>query len=961
MNGLPDSPEELLRERAWLGALARQLVRRGEVAEEAAQDALSTAATQPGPRSGVIRGWLAAILRRQLAGKRRADYRRVLREQLAARPESVPSVATTVVRFEVQRGVANAVLALGEPYRTAVLLRFWDGLSPKAIARQLDVPVETVRTRLKRGLTMLRERLDREHGGDRHAWLVPVWLAGRRTSSASASLWMGALLMTPMQKLLLGGLVMAAAAWSWLSVPWFGPERPGPVATTNEAAPGAILGRADGNTVVADERGVEIDRVNLAPEIQGNGLRVRGRLIDDETELPLAAVPVHLARWPRGGEPEVQSVSAADGEFVLTDPRAPGQDQCAVLVQAPQYALAHVRVATKRDRDGAQAVDVGDIRLTRGTLFSGQVVDQEGGGVADAQLLLPMQHIGYGDGFEPENMLGRCLRLGPGGPDGRFRLQQPIGPDISHGSLMFAVTPRGIGWCRIDPSKQRRDVADLAIRLRPAGALRIAVQTLHGQPATGVLVRALPRFGPIGIEKGGWRLEVGDDDLVAARFRGRTDDRGELQLLHLPTGEPNPLLDQSTDRRRYELWIEADGHPAQPLTPVELQPDVETRVAVRLLASRQVVVTAIVRNDLGAPIADAVVACGAATARTDASGRATLSVEASPQLGLSASCGGHRNAQHWLEPGTADAAEVSLVLARVRPLYGRVVDQFGAAAAGMLLFVDQHRVGVTDAEGGFHVGDFPLGQRPLTVSPPADIDPVRWTGEQAPETVDAEAGPVTIVLQRRPGSVDVRVAIVDAANGGALEPLQSILCLRDEASGHYFVRKQIEAERAAIVAKGTPAGRWRLDVVTATGHRGSLKFELIEGQPATELRLELMAPGTILGRLHFDRLAAPANVTLHVAHATIDPTAFVQFRRPGSWRLDVATQTLTDHQLGGTGGLQMQPRSNSSFRLDSVDPTDELVFRVLGEGITGEATVRVGPGQTRELSIEVRAKPGPGR
>jgi RNA polymerase sigma-70 factor (ECF subfamily) len=960
VNGHPDNPEALLRERAWLGALARQLVQRGELADEAAHDALSAAVTQPGPRSAGVRGWLAAILKRQLAGRRRADHRRLLREHLAARPESEPSVASTVVRFEAQRAVANAVLALGEPYRTAVLLRFWDGLSPGAIGRQLGVPVETVRTRLKRGLSMLRERLDREHGGDRQAWLVPVWLAGRRAGSAMAYWWMGVLLMTTMQKLLVGGVVLAAAAVLWLSMPWLAPSGPMSVAAVHEPAPVAVQDRTAGDATVADERGARIDGVVVAPATPPTGLLVKGRLVDDETDEPLAALPVRLVRWPRGLEPEVEAVSAVDGGFVLACPRATEPATREVLVQVPQYALAHVYANPAREAEGAQELDVGAIRLVRGTLFSGQVVDPDGRGVHGAQLLLPMVSIGYGSGFGPQNMLERSVHLGAGDPDGRFRLLHAIAPGIDHGNLLFAVAPNGIGWCRIEPSKQRRDVTDLVLRLRPTGALRVAVAKPDGQPAAGVMVRAMPRFGPIGIDKDGWRREVAADELVVARFRGRTDTRGELQLQHLPIGEPNPMLDLQTDQRRYELWVEADGFPQQLLTPVELQPGAETRVAVRLLASRQFVVTALVRDDLGAPIANAVVTSPAAAARTDETGRATLTVEALPAFGLWASCAGHWREHASIEPGTANAAEVTLVLPRVRALDGRVVDQRGVGAAGMNLFVEQRMVGVTDAEGRFHIDEFPLGPRRLIVATAVGTDP-QWTGEQTPETVDAEAGPVTIVLQRRPGSVDVRVAVVDAATGSALEPLQSRLSLRNEERGYYFLTKQVETERGVITAKGMPAGRWRLDVVTATGQRGSLVFDVTEGQPATDLRLELQAPGTILGRLQFGSLTVPANVTLHVAHATRDATAFVQFRYPGSWRPCAETQTVTDNQSGGTGELRMQPLRNASFRLDAVDPTDELVFRVVGEGITGEATLRIGPGQTRELSIEVRAKATPGR
>src|SRR5262245_2004586 len=75
------------------------------------------------------------------------------------------------------RRVVSSVLALEEPYRDVVLLRFFEDLPPREVARRLGVPTETVRTRTRRALDRLRERLDAEHGGDRAAWsaaLAPV-------------------------------------------------------------------------------------------------------------------------------------------------------------------------------------------------------------------------------------------------------------------------------------------------------------------------------------------------------------------------------------------------------------------------------------------------------------------------------------------------------------------------------------------------------------------------------------------------------------------------------------------------------------------------------------------------------------------------------------------------------------------------------------------------------------------
>ena len=70
---------------------------------------------------------------------------------------------------------------LAEPFRGTVLLRYFEGLPPREIARTTGVELETVKSRLKRGLQQLRTSLDASHGGSRRAWMVPMlpmaWVA----------------------------------------------------------------------------------------------------------------------------------------------------------------------------------------------------------------------------------------------------------------------------------------------------------------------------------------------------------------------------------------------------------------------------------------------------------------------------------------------------------------------------------------------------------------------------------------------------------------------------------------------------------------------------------------------------------------------------------------------------------------------------------------------------------------
>ena len=52
------------------------------------------------------------------------------------------------------------MLRLNEPYRSAVLLRFYDGWTLAAIARDSSVSSTAVRKRLARAFTLLRKSLD---------------------------------------------------------------------------------------------------------------------------------------------------------------------------------------------------------------------------------------------------------------------------------------------------------------------------------------------------------------------------------------------------------------------------------------------------------------------------------------------------------------------------------------------------------------------------------------------------------------------------------------------------------------------------------------------------------------------------------------------------------------------------------------------------------------------------------
>jgi RNA polymerase sigma-70 factor, ECF subfamily len=67
-----------------------------------------------------------------------------------------------VEELEVRELVASAVAALPEEQKEAVILKEYQGLTFIEIAEIQGVPVSTVKTRLYRGLSVLRERLIRQ-------------------------------------------------------------------------------------------------------------------------------------------------------------------------------------------------------------------------------------------------------------------------------------------------------------------------------------------------------------------------------------------------------------------------------------------------------------------------------------------------------------------------------------------------------------------------------------------------------------------------------------------------------------------------------------------------------------------------------------------------------------------------------------------------------------------------------
>jgi len=186
--------------------LARSLLVDEGAAEDVAQETWVAALGKQGESVTNVRGWLAAVVRNLARFRVRSDVARRRREEAAAREDVADDPAELLERLDEARVLLAAVRELREPYRSVVLLRYREGLPPRVIAARRSSSVETVKSQLKRGLSLLREELTRRHDGDEERWrkalvplvVVPVPVAWRVAAIAavlalvaSSVLWLG--------------------------------------------------------------------------------------------------------------------------------------------------------------------------------------------------------------------------------------------------------------------------------------------------------------------------------------------------------------------------------------------------------------------------------------------------------------------------------------------------------------------------------------------------------------------------------------------------------------------------------------------------------------------------------------------------------------------------------------------------------------------------------------------------
>lgn len=171
-------PQDLSRQHAQLRRLARAIV--GEsYADDVVQDVWAAALVHSGPAPRNADAWLNRVTR-NIAWKsrlkdRRARAREVDRAGLGfADSSDMESPDALIAEVEEKHALERSVLELEEPYRSALLWRYYGGLTVKEVASKTGHNASTTRTHIQRGLEQLRGRLEKDGGTEWRAALVPL-------------------------------------------------------------------------------------------------------------------------------------------------------------------------------------------------------------------------------------------------------------------------------------------------------------------------------------------------------------------------------------------------------------------------------------------------------------------------------------------------------------------------------------------------------------------------------------------------------------------------------------------------------------------------------------------------------------------------------------------------------------------------------------------------------------------
>jgi RNA polymerase sigma factor (sigma-70 family) len=882
----PFSDERLVAELGWVRALARQLVSDAGLAEDVVQETWLLARERP-PHTRAVRGlrrWLARVARSVAVRLLRAERARTWREREAAVAERTDDAPPDVLeRATTHKILMAAVLQLEEPFRSAVLMRFVDGLEPGEIARHMEISRENARQRVSRGLALVRKRLERELGGDDLRWaraLVPLCAPVRREFP-----WRETILMSTAVKVLVSGALVSVGWMLWSEG----------VRHRSSATPVLTSARADGGQQLAEEVrvatssptgeresvvGSRMPSVATAGNAPVAAHTFRARILDRDGRALVDAtlhMPVRSDVAPARSNASGHAELAVAGEIPLDTGNLPGlladlesdpvtdmdmlqpQTDVPVWVQLVAGAPGYAPVERFLELGDEHVHELGELRLDAIGAVMGRVLGPDQQPLADQQVRIA----------RPVALLDRTPGRRLCGPDypalheevltdaeGRFRFDS-----VPEGLWSLWAGGGGFLWSaspvfRIEPGQAGPDLELVLEPLPRRNVIAGVVLRPDGTPSVGTRVQAEP--GP---ENGSWH------------FMELTDELGRFSMRVLP--------DVIYDVTARGLGYSAIRKPLRPRTirgVVGGGPPLELRLQERLLME------VLVSDTSGRPVREFNLSYRGEGLRQvssvdieDQEGRGNILVPDHPFRAF-VRAEGFQKAELGLF--TPEAAPRSLAvtitpLARVR---GRVTAH-GRALPGALVAIsrmaDGHNIDVmeglpsrwdqsvyrqmkTDARGEFDLpilaqGTFALRAEHRDFAPlelgPFELDPGRG------ERVDFElgqggavAGRVLVPPGQDPAGVQVRIGRGDGRSQRAIT----------DAAGHYRIerlmpgRYMAEASRTRIDERG--GGLEPIEtIVSEEEYAFPWKFEVHAGE-TTDYDIDLAAQDVarVVGTLRID-------------------------------------------------------------------------------------------------------------
>ncbi|MEM7263898.1 MAG: RNA polymerase sigma factor, partial [Planctomycetota bacterium] len=384
--------DRLLDHHGALRSLARSLVLDDATADDVVQEAWLAALKARDVETP--ESWMPSVVRNLAKRTFRELARRRKREGAVAAPEAA-TAESSIEALESQRRVIDAVLALDSAQRDVIVLRYFEELSAAEIGRRLDVPAATVRTRLKRGLAALRERLDRVYG-DRRVWgLALLSLTQLRSGTLAAGAGASSSLVT-----LTGGVLMALAKAAPIAIVLVlvavvivvssQPDLPPTVeeAQVSAGVPEEPSPRSE-STVVPTPNPVSRSESEAAPTRPRSTRRLVGRVLDpDGRGVPEMTVRLRSAEQGAATDDEGAFSLGVDAKVVpgLLDLWVGSQSHEMVR---PMWASTK-RLVLVRDVSEAsdESVEVGEIYVEPGGAIRGRVLLEGAAGTAAAEKVL---------------------------------------------------------------------------------------------------------------------------------------------------------------------------------------------------------------------------------------------------------------------------------------------------------------------------------------------------------------------------------------------------------------------------------------------------------------------------------------------------------------------------------------------------------------------------------------------